>query len=198
MLDQNFIYVSLLFAVIGYGNYIIDTYKGKTKPNRVSWSLWSLAALVTLYSQHELGGGIQLLYTGLQFVLPFTIVLVSFKDKKSYWRLTRYDFLCGVTSFVGIIFLLFVNQPLVALWLGIFSDFFASIPTLIKCYTHPQTESWKTYVLAVLSSLVVVLTVKPWAFVNYSFAFYVMLMNVLFVVLLLAPRRKKITKIANN
>jgi hypothetical protein len=160
--------------------------------------LWALAALVTLSSQRELGGGIQLLYTVMQIVLPLTIFLVSFKDKKSYWKLTRYDFLCGAASFVGIVFLLFVHQPLAALWLGILSDFFASIPTLTKCYTHPQTESWKTYALAVLSSLVAVLTVKPWAFVNYSFAFYVMLINVVFVALILVPRQKQAAKATNG
>ncbi|MEI6756116.1 MAG: hypothetical protein WCK80_03850, partial [bacterium] len=102
MISQNFIYLSLLFAVIGYGGYIIDTWKGKTQPNRVSWSLWALAALVTLGSQRELGGGIVLLYTAMQVVLPFTIFVVSFKDKKAYWKLTKYDFMCGLVSFIGI------------------------------------------------------------------------------------------------
>ena len=190
MINQNFIYLSLLFAVIGYGGYIIDTWRGVTQPNRVSWSLWALAALVTLASQHKLGGGIVLLYTAMQVLLPLTIFLVSFKDRKSYWKLTSFDFICGVVSFIGICFLVFAHQPLAALWLGIMADFFASIPTLTKCYTHPETESWKTYAFAVLSSLTAVLTVKPWVFASYSFAFYVMIINVVFVALILAPRRK--------
>lgn len=191
MLSPNFIYLSLFFAVVGYGGYIVDTYRGKTKPNRVSWSLWALAAVVTFSSQRELGGGIQLLYTAMQIVLPLTIFIVSFRDKKGYWRLTKYDFLCGAISLTGIIFLLFAHRPLAALWLGILSDFSASIPTLTKCYTDPKTESWKTYAFAILSSLIAVLTVKPWAFVSYSFAFYVMLINVVFVTLILMPRRKQ-------
>ena len=191
MISQNFIYLSLLFAVIGYGGYIIDTWKGKTQPNRVSWSLWALAALVTLGSQRELGGGIVLLYTAMQVVLPFTIFVVSFKDKKAYWKLTKYDFMCGLVSFIGIAMLVFTKQPMAALILGITSDFFASIPTLTKCYTHPQTESWKTYFFAIFSSLIAVLTVKNWVFVEYSFAFYVMLINMVFVGLILMPRQPK-------
>ncbi len=190
MINHNFIYLSLAFAVIGYGGYIIDTYRGVVKPNRVSWSLWALAALVILISQHKLGGGIQLLYTAMQVVLPLTIFLVSFRNKKAYWKLTGYDLLCGALSLIGILFLLFTHRPLVALWLGIFSDLTASIPTLRKCYTNPETESWKTYSFAVLSSLTAVLTVKPWVFVNYSEAFYVMLINIVFTTLILAPRRK--------
>lgn len=190
MLNQNFIYLSLAFALVGYGGYIVDTWKGKTKPNRVSWSLWSLAALVTLASQHELGGGIVLLYTVMQVVLPLAIFLASFRDKKAYWKLTPFDIGCGVISFIGIICLLIAKQPFAALWLGIFSDFFASIPTLLKCYTDPETESWKAYAFAVISSLVAVLTVSPWVFANYSFAFYVMLINIVFVLLIIAPRPK--------
>jgi hypothetical protein len=190
MISQNYIYLSLLFAVIGYGGYIRDTWRGETKPNRVSWSLWALAALVTLASQQKLNGGIQLLYTAMQVILPLTIFLVSFKDKKGYWKLTSFDYICGAISLVGIGLLLFTHHPLAALWLGIFTDFFASIPTIKKCYTDPDSESWKTYFFAIISSLTAVLTVKPWAFVNYSFAFYVMLINVVFTVLILMPRKK--------
>jgi hypothetical protein len=153
-----------------------------------------LAALVTLASQHQLGGGIVLLYTAMQVVLPFSIFLASFSNKKGYWKLTIFDLMCGVASLTGIILLLFIHQPLAALWLGIFSDFFASIPTLTKCYTNPATERWQTYALAVISSLTAVLTVKPWEFVNYSFAFYVMLINVVFVALILAPRKKPVAR----
>lgn len=191
MINQNFIYLSLFLAVVGYGGYIIDTWRGKTQPNRVSWSLWALAAFVTLASQHQLGGGIVLLYTLMQIILPLTIFIVSFRDKKAYWKLTFFDYGCGVISFTGVVLLLFAHQPLVALFLGIFSDLFASIPTLKKCYTDPHTESWKTYALAVVSSLIAVLIVNPWTFVNYSFALYVMIINIIFVVLILMPRKNK-------
>ncbi len=190
MISQNFIYLSLVLGVIGYSGYIVDTYKGKTKPNRVSWSLWALAALVTLISQQQLHGGIQLLYTVMQVILPLSIFVASFKDKKAFWKLTTFDLLCGLLSVIGLILLFFAKQPLLALWLGIFSDFTASLPTLMKCYTDPETESWKTYALAATSSLIAVLTVKPWLFVNYSFAFYVMLINIVFASLIVMPRRR--------
>lgn len=188
MLNQNFIYLSLFFAVIGYGGYIVATYKGKVRPNRISWGIWALAALLTFLSQAKLGGGIQLLYTVMQIVLPGTIFLVSFKNKRAYWKITRRDVFCGVVALTGLGFLEFTHVPIVALWLGIFTDFFASLPTLIKCYTNPKSESWKTYSFAVLSSLITVLTVHPWRFVNYSFAFYVMLINIVFAVLILMHR----------
>lgn len=191
MISQNFIYLSLLFVVIGNGGYIINTWKGKTQPNRVSWFLWPLAALVTLLSQNKLGGGIVLLYTAMQVVLPFCVFLASFKNKKAYWKLTKYDYICGLVSFTGIVTLIFTKQPMAALILGITSDFFASIPTFKKCYTHPKTEYWKTYFLGVLSSLIAVLTVKNWVFAEYSFALYYMLGNMVVVGLILMPRQPK-------
>ena len=68
--------------------------------------------------------------------------------------------------------------------------FSASFPTLSKCFTHPKSESPKTYALIVLSSLIAVLTVNPWVFVNYGFALYVMIMNVAFTILILMPRKR--------
>jgi hypothetical protein len=191
MLSQNYIYISLILAFLGYGDYIVKSYKGITKPNRISWSIWSLAAFITFISQRKLGVGIVSLYSAMQFILPLIIFIVSFKNKKAYWKLSYYDFICGFLAITGLIFLIFTKQPLVSLWLGILTDFFASIPTLIKCYIAPETESWKTYSLAIASSLVAVLTVKPWKFDQYSFAFYVMLINVVFVILILRPQKKK-------
>lgn len=190
MLSPNLIYLSLILGVLGYGRYIIDTYKGVTKPNRISWSLWALSAFVTLLSQKSLGSTRMLLYTAMQVILPLSIFLISFRNKHSYWKLNLFDYICGILSIIGLVLLFIIHAPLISLILGILSDLFASIPTVIKCYKDPESETWTTYLFAIFSSLLAVLSVKHFNFSDISFSFYVMLINILFVVLIKWPRNK--------
>ncbi len=47
-LPQFLVVVSGLLMVWGGYGYLRDTLAGRTKPNRVSWSLWALAPLISL------------------------------------------------------------------------------------------------------------------------------------------------------
>ena len=37
MLDPNFVIVGVVIGFLGGISYLVDTLKGKTKPNRVTW-----------------------------------------------------------------------------------------------------------------------------------------------------------------
>ena len=62
----------------GYG-YLRDTLAGRTKPNRVSWSLWALAPLISLGAAFDadadVWASIRVLIGG---VVPGVIFLASF------------------------------------------------------------------------------------------------------------------------
>jgi len=45
MINKNFIYVGAVFNQIGSIGYVIDNLKAKTKPNRVTLSLWVQAPM---------------------------------------------------------------------------------------------------------------------------------------------------------
>ncbi|MEK7096738.1 MAG: hypothetical protein AAB859_00300, partial [Patescibacteria group bacterium] len=68
MINENFIYLGILLNSIGSISYIIDTVKGKVKPNRVTFFLWALAPLIIFFSEIKQGVGMQSL---LAFVVGF-------------------------------------------------------------------------------------------------------------------------------
>ncbi len=103
MLNQNFVMVGAIIATIGSLSYLTDTVKGKVKPNRVSFLLWSLAPLIAFFAELKQGVGIQSLLTFVVGILPLTIFAASFVNKKAEWKLTRFDLTCGALSLVGLI-----------------------------------------------------------------------------------------------
>jgi len=59
MLSQNFIIIGTLIGAVGSIAYLVDTVKGKVKPNRVSFLLWSIAPFIAFAAQIKQGVGLE-------------------------------------------------------------------------------------------------------------------------------------------
>lgn len=46
MIDEKFIFAAVILNLAGGLSYLIDTLKGKVKPNKVSWLLWGIAPMI--------------------------------------------------------------------------------------------------------------------------------------------------------
>jgi hypothetical protein len=190
MLSQSFVWVALLIAVFGNFFYFRDTLKGETKPNRVTFFLWGVAPLIAFFAQHNAGGGEQAFYTLVIALMPLAIFGASFVDRKAYWKITPFDIACGCISLVALGLLLLTNQPLLSLLFSVVADLSAAIPTIIKSYKYPETETTLAYAFEIGSSLVVLLTIHNWIFVDYFFAAYVLCTNAMFtLILIFSPNR---------
>src|SRR5437868_1418676 len=98
MLSQNFVYLGILIGSIGFISYFISTVRGKVRPNKVSFALWSIAPLIAFFAEINQKVGTQSLLTLSVGVFPLAIFLGSFIDKKAYWKIKKIDLLCGVFS----------------------------------------------------------------------------------------------------
>jgi hypothetical protein len=191
VISEKFIFLALAITVFGNLTYLRDTLKGQTKPNRVTWLLWGAAPLISFFAQKSSGGGMQELYTLAIGVMPFVVLGASFLDRKAYGAITKFDVACGVMSVLALILLVATDRGLLALSLSIVADIFASLPTIIKSYLHPQTETTISYVVEIAASIIVILTIHDWTYVNYVFAFYILLSNIAFTAVLTRSRWAK-------
>lgn len=191
MLSQQFVWLASALVVLGNVFYLRNTLRGTTKPNRITMLLWGVAPIISYAAQAKGHAGDQAWYTLIIGAAPLVILLASFVNKQAYWRITRFDLACGALSFLALIALFVVRNPMVALGLSILADFAAGTPTIIKSYKHPHTETTAMYALEIISSAIVILTIHEWRPVNYLFAVYILLMNVLLTSLLVfSPHRR--------
>ena len=184
MLNQNFVYLGLLFSVISGYIYLADVLKGKVKPNKVTYFLWALAPFVAFFAEIKQGVGIQSLFTFITGFIPLSIFVASFVNKKSYWKLNRFDFICGALSLFGLLLWYATKVGNIAIAFGILADGLAYIPTIIKSYYHPETENGYSYLLSAVSAGITLLTVKIWNFETYSFPVYLLIIDVIVFILI--------------
>lgn len=147
--------------------YLFDILKGKTKPHRTTWFIWSVLGLVALISQVSLGAHWSLLYVGLNAAGNLAVFLLSLKFGVGGWR--RLDILALVIAAIGVAISLVAKAPLAALSGSIIADFAGAALTLYKTYLHPSTETSSTWFFAGTSSLLAAFAVGSW---NFSLLLY--------------------------
>lgn len=192
MLNANFVYLGSFIFLLGSVSYFIDTLKGKTKPNRISWFLWGLNPLIAFAAMIQQGVGLSSLATFTYGAVPFVILLASFLNKKSYWQIGKVDLACGMLSVCGIILWFLTKTGTVAILLSIVADLLASIPTIIKSYQKPETESWFFFLTNSFSAGITLLTISALSFSSVAFPLYIFLDCVLITVLVRFKLGRKI------
>ena len=181
MIDERFVYVGVVLSLIGGLKYIIDTLKGKAKPNRVTWLLWSVAPLLAFSAEIQKGVGIQSLMTLVVGINPLLVFFASFVNKNAYWKLYKIDYFYGALALIGIIAWKITGDGNIAIIFSILADGFASLPTIIKSFKNPETESSTIYLFSGINALITLLTIESWTFAHWGFPIYfVIICTILF------------------
>ena len=179
MLNQNFVIVGTLIGAAGAFAYLWDTIKGKVKPNRVSFLLWSIAPMIAFAAQIKQGVGLESLMTFSTGFLPLLTLVASFTNKNAEWKLTRFDLACGILSVVGLILWLITKVGNVAIFFSIVADGLAAIPTIVKAYKYPETEMAWPWIATVFGVVLTLLTLSSFTFANSGFILYILIVNIL-------------------
>ena len=193
MLPSYFVYIGSTISFLGGVSYVIDVLKGKNKPNLVSWFLWTLAPMIAFASQIRQGVGPVAVMTFTAGFNPLLVVLASFISKKSLWKITYFDIACGALSLLGLVLWLSTDIPILALIFSILADGLAALPTIIKSYKAPQTESSAAFVTSIIGAVLALLTIKTWTFQNYGFSLYILIVCIVMASLIgfkIGPRIK--------
>jgi len=184
VISTNWIYLGTAIGALGTAVYLRDTLRGTTKPNRVTWLLWAFAPLLAAAVEFQGGVGLRALPTFMVGFMPLLVFIGSFHNPASVWKIRRIDYGCGVMSVVGTVVWLVTRNGVLAIAAAIAADFLAGVPTLMKSWTHPETETVYSYVGAVISMAIVLLTITHWTFEEAAFPVFIVCIGSVEVVLI--------------
>jgi hypothetical protein len=190
MLEYSVI-IGALINFLGTLPYIRDTLAGSTKPNRVTFLLWATAPLIGAAASFASGVRWAILPVLMSGLCPALVLLASFYNKKAYWKIRPFDYACGFFSILGLILWRITNQPDVALFLSVVTDFLAALPTIRKSWTYPETETASSYAASFIGALTCFFVIKDISFSACAFPTYLLSTN---AVILFALWRKKLAK----
>ena len=185
-LDHWLVILSVVLSFSGCGAYIRDMFRGKSKPNLVTWGLWAFAPLIATgaaLSAHADGWATARIF--MAGFGPLLIFLFAFIVPQSYWKLTKLDYACGALSLIALGAWLGVNQPILAILLAAIADLLATLPTIIKAWKYPETETVYTYLVGLFTASIIIPAIPVWNIENSAFQIYLLTANtILFIVVL--------------
>jgi hypothetical protein len=186
MIDPRFVFLAAFLSLIGAYGYIRDTLRGETSPNRVTWGLWGLEGILAFVVEIQQHVGLASVMTLMLGFVPCVVLVASFKNSHSVWRIGRFDVICGAISVAGLVFWAFVNQPTIALLSFVAADQVAALPTLRKSWLAPSTESPRVFFMGFMNCGITLLTLRHFTTAGVLFPGCVLVMDLMIGLLIVS------------
>lgn len=191
MLPEKIIFLAVLISLIGTYFYVKNIIYGPNRPNLVSHFIWCLAPFIGVFFQIKAGAGLSTIAIFMAGLTSLFVIIFSLLKKNGYWKLNRFDLTCGVFSLIALVLYALTHNLGIAILFAITSDSLAYIPTLIKTWKFPSTETSSIYFTGIINNIIGLLIIKTWIFPIYSFSVSIIVLNSL---VLFFIYRKKIFK----
>ena len=177
MIDHQFFgKIAGIFATVGFVPYIIDILRGKI-PSKASWIIWSVIGISLGFSYRTAGADASVWVPVSYAICPLLVLAVAFyKDRSPMkaWPRTDKIFLCaGILCFVPWAIFKVAELynilpawgwilPRVTLFGGIIIDSFGSIPTIVKSWKDPKSESFLGWIAWGIGNILNLLAIEIW------------------------------------
>ena len=170
--------------------YVLDIFKGKTKPHLYTWLVWTVTGAIGTGALIYGGGGYPVYTMALGTAICGLIFLLSFTYGTR--NITLSDTLALIVCAIAIFIWVGLNNPLWSAILGITIDIVAYWPTIRKTYGEPWSESLSSWILWILTPAFSVLALD--AYNIYTLINYLPIFSVNLVFLALCLMRRKIVQ----
>jgi hypothetical protein len=140
--------------------YFIDILRGRTKPQRATWIIWTILGVLILLSYKSVGAQ-NTIWVAIAGALCPAVILVL-----SIWRgvggSSKLDIAGLVGAAIGITAWWLTTSPFVGLVMFMLTDQVASVPTMVKLWHEPESESLPAWLLWLLSSIFQLFALEGW------------------------------------
>jgi hypothetical protein len=190
MLSPQFVILGAALNALGHVDYVVDTLRGRCRPSIVTWTLWSVPPGIALAAEIVADAGPQALLTFALAIGPVSVLCACAVSHTACWAMTRVDWWCGALSCATILLWMATSNARLAIGLAIMTDALAAVPTVVKAYRVPSSESTGAFGLFVAGAGVTLLTIDDWNLATCGFPVYIFGLSVLILGLLVVPRRQ--------
>jgi len=167
--------ISVCAFLLAAPPYIVDTLKGKTKPERATWFIWSVLGSVAFVAQMQLGATWSLLFTGLDTAGCMLAFALSIRYGVGGW--TMLDKIALAIAAVGVAVSVLAHAPVVALLGVIAADASGSFLTIRKAFLMPDSETTISWLLVSVGALCSILLVRSLDVVLILYPAYLLVAN---------------------
>lgn len=177
--------ISSLVVLVGVIPYLKDIRQKKIHPHILSWAGWGF--ITALGASAMLAEGsmwvVTFLFANTLFCLLISIY--SIIKKVGVWSTGLYDYVFFGLGILGLVLWQILSMPIIALVCAIFADLFFGIPTVIKTYKDPATETPSVWMASSLSALLSLFIIQSFTFHEIAYPLFLFIYDSLVLILVL-------------
>ncbi|HEX3082473.1 MAG TPA: hypothetical protein VHQ86_04410 [Candidatus Saccharimonadia bacterium] len=182
--------LAVLGAVIASSGaipYIIDTIKGKTHPNIVTWVTYTLINCINAVAALQAGATSTALFSGIGVLALGCITITAIKH--GVRKYTLFDITCQILAVAGIIVWRATGSPGAAVAIVLCVFMLASLPTWRHSWIAPQAETWEGFVIGAAGSILTLASLPSPSFVGLAYPTAVIINNLTIASIILSRRK---------
>jgi hypothetical protein len=145
--------------------YIWNIIGGITKPNVVTYFVWTLLQTIALVAQFKAGASWSI-FLVLGSTISIAIIFLLSLTKYGYKHYSWVDTVALILAGIAILILLFTDHPVLAIGLPILADAIGAIPTLVKTHKYPYTEDQLAWFMMIVASALGVISTEKMDLAN--------------------------------
>lgn len=179
--------VSVILTFAGYVPYIVDIFKGTTKPHMFSWLVWSITTFAVYFLQLGSGAGFGANVTLALALLVSFVFLISIK--KGDLAIKKIDSIFLIIALVGVATWLLLDQPVLSIIILTGVDLCGFVPTVRKSWLSPYSETLSFYIITSFRHILNLFALAEYNVVTWFFPLAWSVVNALFALFLIVRRR---------
>lgn len=149
-----------VIGAVGAIPYVADTLRGRTRPNRATWTVYAVVGSCAVVSSFAAGGTWSLL-VGVAYALgPMAILLASIRHGEGGWN--PLDRWCLLGAAAGLAAWWFTGDPRVGVWLHTGVDALGTLPTWVKAWRDPAHENRRAWTIYAVGSTLNLFAIAQW------------------------------------
>ena len=187
-------YIGIASAVLNLISavpYVYAIFKGKARPNRVTWVIWTFLAWTLLFASLESGAFATTFWMASSALICTTITMLSF------WRGTYekdyIDIGCFILGMIGVVLWKLTSNASVSVYIGSFVDIIAILPTVRKAWKNPASEPRVAWSLGFIAALLNILAIDAMRLVIIVQPVVVVIWHMMILVPLYFRKRKNLS-----
>jgi hypothetical protein len=181
--------LSGIISALSYPPYIFAIFQGRERPERVSYLIWSLLAIVAFFSQLELGAHDSLWLPAVHGLGATLIFILSWRY--GFGGLMKRDVL-ALLAVAGVLALWFLTDRAdLAVYLIILIDAVGAGLTAVKAYQLPKTEIRTSWALTGLGGFLAIFAVGNLRPELLAYPIYMCVSSLAIILAIMLGRRRR-------
>ena len=187
--------IARLMPIAATFPYVKDILHGNTRPNTLTWGVWALITIIAVLAQFNAGASwsiVMVIADSLSIFIIFGLCLYGFGYRTYGWL----EAICFLLAIIAIVAWQVTHQPVLTIIFSIVADLFAALPTVVKAWRDPWSETPYPWLMVAFGGLCAVASTTIFDEANILFPAYLFVINAITGFIALIGRHSKMPSIA--